>query len=78
MILILLAFFLISTGRVTGSSATYQWINLFGGVGILINAQYYGAMPSVVLNAIWIVIASVALFKAMRAPRRKADIEPLA
>jgi hypothetical protein len=63
MVLILLAFYLISAGKVEGNSRAYQVINLFGGVGILINAYYFNAMPSVVLNAIWIVIAGVALAK---------------
>lgn len=56
-ILILFAYYLSSTKKVTGDSLKYQLLNLFGAVGLVINGFTQAAWPSVVLNVIWGVIA---------------------
>lgn len=45
----------------------YQLLNILGAFGLVVNSTYYGAVPSVILNAIWIVIAIQALFKMKEA-----------
>lgn len=64
--LILLAYLLISTGKVTGKSRTYHWINLAGAVGFAINGWWYGAIPSAALNVVWAAIAIYALSRLIR------------
>jgi hypothetical protein len=59
--LILLAYLLVTTGRLTGQSPAFQWMNLFGAAGFIINGWWHGAVPSAVLNVIWMLIAAVAL-----------------
>lgn len=63
---ILLAYFFVSTQRVAPSSRTYQFLNLFGAVGIMINAVVHSALPSVGLNIIWFLIALYGLIKSVR------------
>jgi hypothetical protein len=58
---LLLAYGLVSTKRVTGDAVSYQALNLVGGVCVLGNSFYYGAMPSAAVNAVWIAIALLAL-----------------
>lgn len=62
-ILILLAYLLVSTKRITSDSKEYQLLNLFGAIGIIVNSLYHGAIPSVGLNIIWFLIALFALSK---------------
>jgi hypothetical protein len=38
-------------------------MNLFGAMLVLVNSLYYGACPSVGVNAAWIVIGAYALAK---------------
>jgi hypothetical protein len=61
--LILVAYLLLSMGRLTGQSAVYQWMNVFGAAGFTINGWWHGALPSAALNVIWMLIGGVALWR---------------
>ncbi|MDQ4086396.1 MAG: hypothetical protein M3177_00030 [Pseudomonadota bacterium] len=61
--LILLAYLLISTDRLTGRSPAYQWMNLFGAAGFTVNGAWHGALPSASLNVVWMAIAAFALWR---------------
>ena len=52
-----------TTGRLTGQSAAFQWMNLTGAAGFIVNGWWHGAIPSAVLNIIWMLIAAVALLR---------------
>ena len=69
--LILLAYLLITAGKLTGQSALYQWMNVAGAAGFIVNGWWHGALPSAVLNVIWLLIGTVALLR-ISAKRRKA------
>jgi hypothetical protein len=60
--LILLAYLLVTIGRLTGRSPAFQWMNLVGAAGFAVNGWWHGAKPSAVLNVIWMLIAAVALW----------------
>ena len=61
--LILLAYLLLSMGKVTGQSPLYQLMNVVGAAGFTINGWWHGAIPSAVLNVIWMLIGGVALWR---------------
>jgi hypothetical protein len=63
--LILLAYLLLSMGKVTGQSPLYQGMNIVGAAGFIINGWWHGALPSAVLNVIWMLIGGVALWRIM-------------
>ena len=65
--LILAAYLLLTMGRVTSTSAGYQWLNVAGAVGIGTNAWWNDAIPSVALNIVWAGIGVVALCQMRRA-----------
>lgn len=60
-VLILVSYVLLSGGRLEGRSVTYQLMNLLGAAGIAANSGWNGAVPSAVLNVIWMGIAVAAL-----------------
>ena len=62
-LLILLAYLLISAGRLTGQSLLYQWMNIVGAAGFVINGWWHRAIPSTVLNVVWMGIGVVALWR---------------
>ena len=62
-LLILAAYLLLSMGRLTGQSATYQWMNVFGAAGFIVNGWWHGALPSTALNVVWMGIGGVALWR---------------
>ena len=66
-LLILLAYLLISAGRLTGQSPVYQWMNIVGAAGFVINGWWHRAIPSTALNVVWMGIGAFALWKIARA-----------
>ena len=63
--LILLAYLLLSMGKFTGQSPLYQWMNIIGAAGFTLNGWWHGALPSAVLNVIWMMIGGVALWRIL-------------
>jgi len=61
--LILSAYLLITMGKVTGQSALYQWMNVAGAAGFIVNGWWHGAVPSAALNVVWMMIGGVALWR---------------
>ncbi len=66
--MMLAAYFLLTSGRLSPRSASYQWLNLCSGAGIVVNSGWNGAYPSVFINVVWIAIALYGLFRGARAP----------
>jgi len=62
-LLILLAYVLVTMGRLTGQSLAFQWMNLFGAAGFIVNGWWHRALPSTALNVVWMLIAGVALWR---------------
>jgi hypothetical protein len=64
--LILGAYALISAHRLRSDSVTYHLMNILGAAGFVINSGYNGALPSAVMNVVWIGIGVYALAQLRR------------
>jgi hypothetical protein len=64
--LILGAYALISANRLRSDSVTYHLMNILGAAGFVINSGYNGALPSAVMNVVWIGIGVYALAQMRR------------
>lgn len=62
--LVLLAYALLSIRWMDGNSFSYQALNVTGAVLLVVNSYYLGAYPSVGVNAAWVGIALITLFRA--------------
>lgn len=65
-VLILLAYLLLSAGKLTGQSLVYQGMNVLGAAGFVINGWWHGALPSAVLNVLWLLIGAVATWQIVK------------
>lgn len=65
-LLVVVAYALISFKKVEGNSLKYQLLNIFGGICLIVNTYYYGAIPSTLVNVIWVIIAVFAIFAIVR------------
>ena len=65
-ILILAAYLLLSMGKLTGQSASYQWMNVFGAAGFTVNGWWHGALPSAALNVLWLAIGAIASWRILK------------
>jgi hypothetical protein len=66
-LLILGSYGLMTMRRITAESAAYQWMNLFGAVGMTVNGLWNGAFPSAFLNVVWLGLAGYALARSRNA-----------
>lgn len=64
--LILLAYLLLSAGRLTGQSLIYQGMNVIGAAGFVINGWWHGAIPSASLNVLWLLIGAIASWRILK------------
>ena len=64
--LILLGYLMVTTGKLTGQSAAFQWMNVAGAAGFIVNGWWHGALPSTARNVIWMGIGIVALWRITR------------
>lgn len=75
---LLLAYALVSRGRVTGDGLPYQAMNVYGAAALAFNSAVNGAWPSVALNIVWIVIGLLALRAAARRAAPPSPAPPTA
>ena len=71
MILIVSAYYLLSTKKLTSKSWVYHLINFFGGIGIVINTLINRAWPAMVLNILWALIAMISIIKITKTKTKK-------
>jgi hypothetical protein len=65
-LLILGAYGLLTAGRLTATDPAYQWMNVIGALGFVLNSGWNGAIPSAALNVIWMAIGVTALCRMAR------------
>ena len=65
-VLILLAYLLLSSGKLTGQSLVYQGMNVVGAAGFVVNGWWHGAIPSASLNVLWLLIGAIASWRIIR------------
>ncbi len=51
------------SGRLRPSSKVYLWANLVGSAFLIVNTLTYGAIPSTMVNIIWVGIALWGMLK---------------
>ncbi|MBE1528750.1 hypothetical protein GGC65_003206 [Sphingopyxis sp. OAS728] len=73
---ILAAYVLLSMGRLEARGYLYQWMNVVGAGGFIINSGYNGAIPSAVLNVIWAGMGLFTLWSVWRARQAARAILP--
>lgn len=59
--LILIAYLLLTAGKIGAHSFAYQSMNLVGAIGFVVNSGWNHAYPSAALNMVWAGIAAFAL-----------------
>ncbi len=74
---VLAGYILFSTGKLP-NGPVYQLLNLVGGLAIAVNVGAHHAIPSLIVNGIWAIVAVVVLTKMLRARRAAERGEPVA
>lgn len=66
---LLLAFALLTAGRLPAGSTGYLLLNLAGSAGLALNGAAHAAWPSAALNLLWLAIGAAALHRALQKRR---------
>ena len=61
--MVVLAYALNMYKKLEADSIPYYLLNLFGSAFMIVNTLYHQAIPSAVVNIIWVLIAIIALAK---------------
>lgn len=64
--ILLLAYLLLSTGRMPSNSMKYQLLNFFGAWLILFSLFFHWNLASFVIEAAWIVISLIGMVQCYR------------
>lgn len=74
-----LAYFLLTVKVISSSSFKYHFLNIVGASGLIINAFHFKDHANIMVNGVWLVIASIAVvvllskqLKVSRALKEKA------
>ncbi len=66
-VLVLLAYLLLQTGKLPSTTASYSLLNLLGSLAILVSLAYAFNLSSLVIQVAWIAISIYGLRRAWRA-----------
>jgi len=69
-LMILLAFFLLQAGRLSGTGVAYQLLNLFGAGGVLLSLAGAFNVSVALLEGAWVLVSAYGLVRTLRARRR--------
>lgn len=65
--MMLSAYVLLTTGKLSSRSGLYQWLNVLSGAGFIVNSGWNGAYPSAFINVMWMAIGLYGVFHGTRA-----------
>lgn len=68
----IVAYLLLSLGKIKAERPLYHCLNILGAVGLMINALRLSDYPNIIVNLIWLAIALGAIVLIMRR-RHPAD-----
>lgn len=68
---VLLAYVLVSTGKIKATDKTYQLLNVVGAGALMVNTFVEQAIPALALNTAWLFIALFSLIKSQKVSGKK-------
>lgn len=73
---ILASYVMLSLGRIEARGYLYQWMNVIGASGFVLNSGYNGALPSAGLNVVWAAMGVFTLLSVWRARQAARAVIP--
>lgn len=62
----IVAYLLLSLGKLKAEQKTYHVLNILGAVGLTVNAIHLNDYPNIIVNIVWLAIALMALIIVIR------------
>jgi hypothetical protein len=64
--LVVAAYFLVSDNRLNPRGVPYQALNVGGGVCLMVNAFIHHALPSALVNLVWLAVGVYGLLRGLK------------
>ena len=65
--IVLLAYYLLASGKVSNNDVRYYWLNIIGTLALTYSLLYAWNLPAVVSQVVWILISVMGLVRVWRA-----------
>lgn len=66
-LMVLVAFFLLQAGRLSGTSLVYQLLNLLGAAGVLVSLLGEFNVSVFLLEGVWVAISAYGIARSVKA-----------
>jgi hypothetical protein len=63
----IMAYLLLSTGRLKPGSPLFHLLNILGAIGLIIDSAYHKDSPNLAVNVVWLLIGLFAISKSLLA-----------
>lgn len=71
--LVLLAYYMLNTNRLTALNLSYQCLNLFGSMMVLISLCFHINLASIVIEFAWMLISILGIRRTLKHRRQKLE-----
>lgn len=65
-IISLIAYFAISTGKISSNTLRYHFLNCIAGMMILFSLYFHWNTPAVIMEFLWVLISIIGMVRVMR------------
>lgn len=65
-ILVLIAYYLLTVGKMNALDLSYQLLNLFGSAFILFSLIYTWNLSAVMIESAWIVVSFIGIYRSIK------------
>lgn len=62
----IIAYLLLSLGKLKAEQKTYHLLNILGAIGLIVNAIHLDDYPNIIVNIVWFAIGCMALISIAR------------
>ncbi|RDI46001.1 CBU_0592 family membrane protein [Aquicella lusitana] len=74
-VLLLIAYYALSTNKLSAHSMGYQLLNFLGAAGILFSLFYAWNTSAVVIELAWIVISLIGMYRILRGQQKEKSAQ---
>ena len=74
-VLLLIAYYLLSVNKMSADSISYQMYNLIGAILILISLFFHWNLSSVVIEIAWIIISLIGIYRIIKERKVPEKVE---
>ena len=72
-VLMLIAYYLLSTNKMAHNSLTYQVLNLIGAMLVLYSLYFHWNLASALVESAWIIISSIGIYGIKTSKKKKTS-----